>query len=74
VYGPYEQGVFDERNRCCRALCPYCAAAQGSGRTDEGARVAAVRQRGTRFVHEVSPLQGPTREEDCRAACLLTVH
>jgi hypothetical protein len=70
----YERGVNDERQRCMAAACCYCAAAQGAGRLYDGSRVAAVRQRGRRFTHEVAPPLGGTREEECRASCLLTVH
>jgi hypothetical protein len=72
VHSPYEQGVIEERQRCCRILCPLCAAAAGSGRLQNGSRVAAVRQRGREFYHQISALQGGgSQEVPCGAACLL---
>jgi hypothetical protein len=72
MYPPYEQGVIAERQRCCAVLCPLCAAAAGSGRLRDGSRVAAVRQRGRDFYHQISALQGGMSQEvACGAACLL---
>ena len=72
MHSPYEQGVIEERRRCCRVLCPLCAVAAGSGRLRDGSYVDAVRQRGRDFFHQISALQGGTSQEvACGAACLL---
>jgi hypothetical protein len=72
MYTPYEQGVIAERRRCCDILCVLCAAAEGSGRLEDGSYVSKTRQRGRDFFHVISGLQGSgSREEACRAGRIL---
>jgi hypothetical protein len=72
MHTPYERSVSAERRRCCRVLCPLCAAAADGGRLRDGSYVDAVRQRGRGFFHRISALQGGgSQEVPCGAACLL---
>jgi hypothetical protein len=72
MYTPYDQGIMDERQRCCRVLCNLCRAADASGRLSNGSLVSKTRQRGNDFYHQVSALQGNgATEAPCAAAKLL---